>query len=174
MTRVPEAEGPFTGPKIVAIENLTRTDFRRVSAPGMRAFLAIATSWGLTLGERINVLGKPGKSTYGRWVSKARSGADLTLPLDVLLRISAVLGIYRSLRTVFARDEDGLEWLRCPNTSPLFGGQPPLALVINATQDGIILVRRHLDAWRGGLFNMPVHGFDDVVKPIADDGLVFR
>ncbi|TWB56141.1 uncharacterized protein DUF2384 [Nitrospirillum viridazoti] len=158
---------------MAVIRDLTIADVRRISGPGMRTFLAIADRWGLTAGERLNVLGKPGQSAYRRWATRVLSGAELTLPIDTLLRISAVLGVHQALRTIFARDDDGTRWLKSPNSGPLFGGQAPLALLTNATQDGILIVRRHLDAWRGGLFAAPVPGFDDLVSPIASDDLLF-
>jgi hypothetical protein len=40
-------------------------------------------------------------------------------------------------------------------TAPLFGGQPPLALVTSGTLDGLMPVRRFLDAARGGLYMPP-------------------
>ena len=56
---------------------------------------------------------------------------------------------------------------------PVFGGQAPLSLIASGTQDGLMLVRRYLDAWRGGSFAAPVPGFDDVVAPLTDGDLAF-
>src|SRR3546814_2209594 len=74
----------------------------------------------------------------------------LPISVDVLLRISAVLGVHKALRILFggARDEE-VAWLRDPHDALSFGGQPPMALLTNGTQDGIMLVRRYLDAFRG-------------------------
>jgi len=71
------------------------------------------------------------------------------LPVDTLLRLSAVLAIHKNLRILFARAEDENAWLNSPNDAPVFAGQPPIDLVTNGTQDGLVLVRRYLDAWRG-------------------------
>jgi hypothetical protein len=46
-------------------------------------------------------------------------------------------------------DEDA--WLKKPHDAPVFGGQPPLNLLTS----GLMLVRRYLDAWRGGVFAAP-------------------
>lgn len=148
-------------------------DRRRLSGPGLRAFAAIADQWGLGETERMRMLGLPGRSTYFGWLAKARSGMALTLPLDTLLRISAVLGIHKAMRILFTDDRTALDWLRSPNDGPLFGGQPPLALAANGTQDGLLLLRRHLDAWRGGLFAAPLPALDDVAAPIGDDDIVW-
>lgn len=161
------------GPHIVNVSEYDSGKRRQVSGPGLRTFLSIVDRWELSEEERLCVLGRPARSTYHVWVSKARSGADLTLPLDTLLRISAVLGVYKALRIIFTRDADGIDWLKSPNNGVVFGGQPPLALITSGTQDGIMLVRRFLDAWRGGIFAAPVPGFDETAPAITDDDIVF-
>lgn len=156
-----------------ADDRFSVADRRRLSGPGLTSFVAIAELWGLGEDERMRVLGLPGRSTYFGWLAKVRSGAPLLLPLDTLLRISAVLGIHKALRILFARDADALAWLRGGNDGPLFGGQPPLALAANGTQDGLMLLRRHLDAWRGGLFAAPLPALDDVAEPLDDSDIVW-
>lgn len=146
---------------------------RQLSGPGLRTFLRIADEWRLSEQERLRVLGLPGRSTFHGWVAKARDGGDITLSVDELIRISAVLGIYKALKIIFLRDEDAARWLRSPNSGPSFGGQTPLSLVTSGTQDTIMLVRRHLDAWRGGTFTGPVPAFDQAIAPLSEDDLVF-
>jgi len=144
---------------------------RRLSGPGLRAFMAIADAWGLAEAERLKVLGFPGRSTYYDWLARARAGGTVTLSADTLARISAVLGIWKALRIVFPRDADALEWLKSPNAGPLFGGQRPLDLLTSGSQDAIMLVRRHLDAWRGGVFSAPRPGEQD--PPLTDGDIVW-
>ena len=161
------------GPRILNSSRFRPNRRRQVSGPGLRTFLNIADEWGLSEQERLQVLGLPGRSTFHSWVAKARRGADLTLSVDELIRISAVLGIYKGLKIIFPRQEDAARWLRSPNAGPTFGGQTPLALITSGTQDALMLVRRYLDAWRGGTFAAPAPGFDDVVAPMSDDDLAF-
>jgi Protein of unknown function (DUF2384) len=145
----------------------------KLSGPGLRTFLNIADEWRLSEQERRLVLGYPARATFHGWVAKVRQGNDITLSADELIRISAVLGIYKALKIIFPRDEDAARWLRSSNTGPVFGGQAPLALITSGTQDALMLVRRYLDAWRGGTFAGPVPGFDDVVAPLSDADLAF-
>lgn len=93
--------------------------------------------------------------------------------MDELLRISVVLGIYKGLKIIFARDDEAVRWLRSPNSGPVFGGQTPLALITSGTQDALLLVRRYLDACRGGTFAAPIPGFDDAIGPMSDHDLAF-
>ena len=154
--------------------DLTRVDAAtraRVSGPGLRAFKAIAEEWGVSEAERRRLLGEPPRSTYHAWIRKAEAHQKLTLPLDTLLRISAVLGVHKALRILFPRESEALAWLKSPHAGILFGGQPPMALMLSGTQDGILQVRRYLDAWRGGLHGAPAA--DSGVAAITRDDLVF-
>jgi hypothetical protein len=128
---------------------------RRLSGPGLRTFLAIADLWKLAEAQRRLILGLPSRSTYHSWVKAAREHRDITLDVDVLTRLSAVLGIHQALQILFDREADAVAWLRGPHQAPVFGGQPPLALVTSGTQDGLLTVRRFLDAARGGLYMPP-------------------
>ncbi|MBB6255282.1 MbcA/ParS/Xre antitoxin family protein [Nitrospirillum iridis] len=160
-------------PTMVDLSLADSTQRRRVSGPGLRAFLAIADQWKLGEEERRTLLGRPGRSTYHGWAAKARAGQDLSLQLDTLLRLSAVLGIHKALVILFPRAGDGVAWLRTPNRGLLFGGQAPLDLLLSGTQDGLLAVRRHLDAWRGGTFTAPIPGYDDALPPLTDDDIVY-
>lgn len=161
-----------TAPPAVNAGRFSAENRRRLSGPGLRAFLAIASLWSLSEAERLMILGLPARSTYFNWVSKAQDGRDLTLSVDVLLRISAVLGVHKALRILFggSRDEE-VAWLRDPHDAPAFGGQPPMALLANGTQDGIMLVRRYLDAFRGGTFTAP-STIDRDFEPYSGDDIV--
>jgi hypothetical protein len=145
---------------------------RRLSGPGLRAFVAIADLWGLTEEQRRLILGYPARSTYQGWIKKARERRDITLSVDVLMRISAVLGIYKGLRILFADDDKGVEWLRRPHKARVFGGASPIELITSGTQDALLTVRRFLDAACGGLYMAP--SSDECDSPPYDDSeLIF-
>lgn len=121
----------------------------RLSGAGLRTFLNIADRWGLTTTERRIVLGWPAGSTYRRWVRRARAEQPLTLSVDQLMRISAALGIHAGLQVLYPEEEQ-VAWLREPHSNAVFGGRPPLALVTCGSLDGLMNVRRFLDARAGG------------------------
>ncbi|MGN7932844.1 MbcA/ParS/Xre antitoxin family protein [Sphingopyxis sp. 22461] len=145
---------------------------RRLSGPGLRAFLAIADLWGLTEEQRRLVLGYPARSTYHSWVKKARERRDITLSVDVLMRTSAVLGIYKGLRILFADDDKGVEWLRRPHKARVFGGASPIELIASGTQHALLTVRRFLDAACGGLYMGPLSEERDR-PPYEDSEIIF-
>ncbi len=146
----PSLPADVAGPPVVAVERMGPGGRKRLSAPGLRTFLSIADHWGLSEAERLRVLGLPPRSTYHGWVAKVRAGQAITLSLDELMRLSAVLGIWKGVGLLFPRDRDGLAWLRAPNRALPFAGQSPMDLITAGSQDGILQVRRYLDAWRGG------------------------
>ena len=140
------------GPDRLDPQRFSPANRRLLSAPGVRTFLAIADLWKLTEEERRLVLGLPSRSTYHHWAKTAREHGDLTLDVDVLLRLSAVFGIHGALQLLHADEREGVAWLRRPHGATVFGGKPPMALVTSGTQDGLLTVRRFLDGARGGLY----------------------
>ena len=145
---------------------------RGLSGPGLRAFLAIADLWGLNELERRILLGLPSRSTYHAWARAARERREITLDLDALMRISALLGIHKALQILHRTEEERLAWLRGPNDALPFGGQTPLAVMTAGTQDALLTVRRHLDAARGGFFAAP-NAADLGFEPATDADIVF-
>ncbi len=160
------------GPERLDASRFAPANRRRLSAPALRAFLAIANLWRLNEEERRLVLGYPSRSTFHNWARQAREHADMTLDVDVLIRLSAVLGIHQALGVLFSNERDGVAWLRGPHGAPVFGGQPPLALVTSGSQDGLITVRRFLDAARGGRYMAP-NAADADLAPYGDADIVF-
>jgi hypothetical protein len=166
------AEGA-NGPPRLDNSRLAPANRRRLSAPALRTFLAIADLWGLTKEQRLLILGYPSRSTYHNWCKQAREHGSLTLDVDVLTRISAVLGIHQGLGNLFPTEHLGVEWLRTRHSAAIFGGRPPLDLVTCGSQDGLLSVRRFLDGAHGGLYMQP-NIIDEACKPYDDAEVVFR
>lgn len=147
---------------VITPEAFSAESRSRLSGPGLRTFLSIATLWQLSERERILAIGSPARSTYHNWMSRAQAGETISLPLDTLLRISAILGIHKGLRILFGDSQRGVQWLKAENAAPLFGGQRPADLILSGTQIGMLEVRRFLDSWRGGLSSAPIdHEIED-------------
>jgi hypothetical protein len=119
---------------------------KQMSGPAMRTFLNIAKKWNLTIYEQSGLLGWPAASTYHKY----KSGSIGTLTFDSLIRISLVLGIYKDLHVLYPDPGLADRWIRLPNANPLFGGRTALEFVIDNGLDGLLKVRRLLDARRGG------------------------
>jgi hypothetical protein len=151
------ANADAAGPQRLDVTRFATANRRRLSGPGLRAFLAIADLWGLSEEQRRLVLGLPSRSTFHNWAKTVREHGELTLGVDTLQRISAVLGIHQALGVLFSSEREGVAWLRSPHAAAVavFAGRPPLDLVVSGTQDGMLTVRRFLDAARGGTYMEP-------------------
>jgi uncharacterized protein (DUF2384 family) len=158
--------GDSTKPDLGMFAPQTR---KRLSAPALRTFLAIADLWKLNEEQRLLVMGYPARSTYHNWCKQAREHADITLDVDVLLRLSAILGIHQALGVLFVNEQEAVDWLRSPHKAPVFGGHPPLDLITSGLQDGLMTVRRFCDAARGGIYMQP-NALDENFAPYADAG----
>jgi hypothetical protein len=130
----------------VAIDRRHRTPVRqRMSGPAIRSFLNIASRWELSVHEQRALLGWPALSTFHKY----KAGRVGTLPYDMLVRISLVLGIYKALHILYPDRQLADRWVKLPNSNPLFGGRPALSLMTEAGIDGLQGVRRLLDGRRG-------------------------
>jgi hypothetical protein len=164
---------PAPGPQCLDQSRFDPANRRRLSPPALRTFLAIADLWRLTEEQRRLVLGYPSRSTYHSWCRRARAHGTVTLDVDVLTRISALLGIHQALGILFPDEHAGIAWLRGPHTGLPFGGQAPIDLVTSGSQDALLTVRRFLDGARGGLY-MPPNALDENFRPYEDREVVFE
>jgi hypothetical protein len=106
----------------------------------MAALRTLARAWRLTRAEGAVLIGVSA-STWGRFQAGTWHG---TLSRDQLLRISAMIDIYRGLRLLFG---DGMadRWVRLRHTGSLFGGLTPIgAMAVRGTK-GVLEVRRYVD-----------------------------
>jgi hypothetical protein len=117
-----------------------------MSDPAMRAFLSVGAIWQLQAEEQRGLLGWPAPSTYFKY----KAGQVATLPYDMLMRISLVLGIYEDLHVLYPEPDLANRWVRLPNSNPLFGGNPALTLMVQGGMDGLYQVRRLLSGRRSG------------------------
>src|SRR3979490_3607675 len=117
----PDSAETTAGPERLDNSRFLPANRKRLSAPALRTFLAIADLWGLTEEQRLLILGYPSRSTYHSWCKQAREHGAFTLDVDVLTRISAVLGIRQGLGILFPTEPLGVEGLRNPNNRAVFG-----------------------------------------------------
>jgi hypothetical protein len=118
---------------------------RRLSGPALRTFFSVARVWELTTTEARALLGWPAPSTFHKY----KAGDHGTLPYDTLVRLSLVLGIYKSLQLLYPEPRFADRWMRMPNANALFDGVTPLDFVADGGIDALYHVRRLLDGRRG-------------------------
>ncbi|WP_238368543.1 MbcA/ParS/Xre antitoxin family protein [Mesobacterium pallidum] len=116
-----------------------------VTAVALKAYARIVEAWSLGLREAAG-LADMSEST---WKRARKPGFAGELTKDQMLRLSAVIGIYKSLELYFS-EPLARSWVTRPNTGPLFGGQRPVDSAIDGGLPQILAIRTYLDALRGG------------------------
>jgi predicted secreted protein len=135
--------------KLVPVEpqNFADEDARaRLTTAALTAYRSLVELWQLTGLEAAALLAV----SPSTWDRLKRGGATHPLNQDQLTRISALVGILKGLRLLFA-DDLSQRWPKMPNKGRLFESQTPVACMIDGGIPRMIEVRRHVDALRGGL-----------------------
>ena len=116
-----------------------------MQAVALKAFSAIIAEWEISNSEAA-ALADMSESTWKR-ARKPGYAGDLTR--DQMLRLSAVVGIYKALRLYWS-DAIARRWISLPNQGPLFEGGRPIDAMIQGGLPQVLQVRTYLDALRGG------------------------
>jgi hypothetical protein len=122
-----------------------RRERERLSGPALRAFFRIVATWKIRDEDARALLGG---MTNGPFYELKRH-PDRVLDADRLTRVSYLVGIFKALRILHGNALAD-EWVRLPNTNPIFGGETPLAYMIRGGLPAMQTVRRLLDARRAG------------------------
>jgi hypothetical protein len=129
-----------------ALPNLSDLeDRRRLSPAAMRGFLNIMKHWQVRDEDARILLGGVANGTYYQW----KQGSTKVLEQDRLVRISYLVGIFKSLNLLFSpRLAD--RWVHLANSNDIFAGRTPLEYMLRGGPPAMDTVRRLLDARRGG------------------------
>ena len=119
---------------------------KNLSGPALRSFLRITELWNLNVDEQMTLLGLRSRSTYFKW----KKDSEIQLPKDTLERISYILGIYKALQILLPDEQAADAWVRQPNSATIFGGQSALSRMLSGQVADLYVVRKYLDAQRGG------------------------
>jgi uncharacterized protein (DUF2384 family) len=127
----------------VSMPERAEADYQTV---GLKAFARVADLWGLSV-RQAAALADMSESTWKRAKSPGYAGR---LSKDQLLRLSALVGLYKALEIYFG-DDLARRWVTLPNDGPEFDGARPVDAMIAGGLPKIIRVRTYLDALRGGM-----------------------
>ena len=116
-----------------------------LTSVALKAYARAAEAWALSRREAAG-LADMSEST---WKRARKPGFAGELTKDQLLRLSAVIGIYKALELYFS-DQLARTWFTRPNAGPLFGGARPVDTAIDGGLPQILAIRTYLDALRGG------------------------
>jgi uncharacterized protein (DUF2384 family) len=118
---------------------------KRLSPTAIEAFFKIVQNWDLKNEDAMALLGGV---SHGRYYDLKRSRKGV-LTQDELIRISLLIGIFKSLNILFSQKLAN-QWISRPNSNPMFDNAPPLVSLMRGGVLGLMGVRRLLDSRRGG------------------------
>ncbi len=124
----------------------SRSERDRLSGPALKAFFRLIEHWGVRDEDARALLGGVSNGPYYSW----KKQPERVLDADVLTRISYLVGIFKALNILYG-EKLADEWMKLPNTNRIFGGRAPLEYVIRGGLPALQIVRRLLDARRGGM-----------------------
>jgi hypothetical protein len=112
----------------------------------LKALARLQERWHLSVKQIGDLLGGVPASTWHSW----RTSPPADLGVDQLTRVSLLLGIYTALHVLHAGDLAD-EWVKRPNTNPIFDGRAPIDVMVDKGIPAMLAVRALLDGRRGGL-----------------------
>ncbi|WP_374597977.1 antitoxin Xre-like helix-turn-helix domain-containing protein [Brevundimonas sp.] len=121
-------------------------DRARLSSVALTAFRSLVTIWGLSAPQAAALLAV----SPSTWERMRRGEAGTRMNQDQLTRVSALVGILKGLRLLFA-DDLADRWPQMANKGAIFGGLSPVAAMVDGGIPRMLEVRRHVDALRGGM-----------------------
>lgn len=128
------------------METATRKhDAADIASVALKAFGNVMSEWGIPLDDAA-ALADMSEST---WKRAKKPGYAAVLGKDQMLRLSAVIGIYKALKLYFS-EPIASRWMTLPNQGPLFNGARPVDTLIAEGLPQFLTVRNYLDALRGG------------------------
>lgn len=129
------------------IQTFSKGDDRaRLTSVALKAFIALSEQWGMTGVEAAALLGVSDST----WDRIKRGSWTQPLSQDQMTRASAVIGLYKGLKLLFA-DEMSDRWPKLPNSGSIFLKKSPIEAMIEGGIPTMLEVRRYIDAVRGGL-----------------------
>ena len=123
-----------------------KAERERLSPSAIKAFLNIMERWGVRDEDARVLLGGMSNGQFYEMKKKP----ERILDCDTLTRISYLVGIFKGLNILYsAKLADA--WVQRANTNRIFGGEAPLAYMMRGGQSAMQIVRRLVDARRGGM-----------------------
>ncbi|MGC1381189.1 MAG: antitoxin Xre-like helix-turn-helix domain-containing protein [Candidatus Baltobacteraceae bacterium] len=144
MTAFAYPETRYAPPELVDVTS--PEERKRLGPSALKAFFNIVDCWQIRDEDAMGLLGGMASSSYYAMKKSPRR----TLDADMMLRISYLVGIFKALNILHGKTLAD-RWITLANRNPIFHGTTPLEYMIRGGIPAIQVVRRLLDARRGGI-----------------------
>jgi uncharacterized protein (DUF2384 family) len=125
-----------------------REERRRLSTAALKALFKIVEHWKVRDEDARQLLGGISNGSYYQLKKNPRTPGK-SLEQDQLVRISYLIGIFKALNILYSQRLAD-QWMQLPNTNPIFAGGTPLDYILHGGTPAMDILRRLLDARRGG------------------------
>jgi hypothetical protein len=140
---------PETRYSAAVLPDLSRLEERRrLSAAALKALFNILNHWKIRDEDARELLGGISNGNYYQLKKNPRTPGK-SLDQDKLMRISYLIGIFKSLNILYSQRLAD-QWMQLPNSNPIFAGRTPLDYILRGGGPAMDMLRRLLDARRGG------------------------
>jgi hypothetical protein len=129
-----------------AVDLSAKAERERLSPSAVKAFFNIMEKWNVRDADARTLLGGISNGQF----YQMKKNPQRTLDTDTLARISYLVGIFKALNILYS-EELADAWVQRLNSNRIFGGGTPLAYMMKGGQSAMQIVRRLLDARRGGV-----------------------
>ena len=144
MTAFAYPETRYAAPEPIDISS--PEERKRLGPSALKAFFNIVKCWQIRDEDAMRLLGGVASSSYYAMKKSPRRILDA----DMMLRISYLIGIFKALNILHGKALAD-RWITLANNNPVFRGATPLEYMTRGGIPAIQLVRRLLDARRGGI-----------------------
>ena len=138
--------GAPTTPPVAPQTFVSAADRSRLTPAALEALRGLARSWKLSSQEAADLLGV----SVSTWDRIRGNTWKQSLSQDQLMRVSAMVGIFKGLHLLFV-DDMADRWVRLRNSGPLFLNLAPIEAMHEGGIPAMLEIRRYIDALRGGL-----------------------
>lgn len=128
------------------IDLTAKTERERLSPPAIRSFFKMVDHWAVRDEDARVLLGGVSNGAY----YAMKRNPDRVLDADRLQRVSYLIGIFKALNILYS-EKLADAWIQLPNSNRIFDGQTPLSYMMKGGLPAMQVVRRLLDARRGGI-----------------------
>ena len=140
---------PETRYSAAVLPDLSRLEERRrLSAAALKALFNIVNHWKIRDEDARELLGGISNGAYYQLKKNPRTPGK-SLDQDKLVRVSYLIGIFKALNILYSQRLAD-QWMQLPNTNPIFAGRTPLDYILCGGTPAMDMLRRLLDARRGG------------------------
>lgn len=120
---------------------MSKLKSENINKAALQVFFNISGLWGLNENQEKLLLGNPDERKFVTWKHEK---SEEYLDEEVLLRVSYIMGIYKSLNELLPTKEAANSWIHQNNSASLFDGKSALEKILKGDMNDMIELNDYL------------------------------